>query len=43
MANFFFRSTFRRGRKVVRIGIVLYLALLGVLLASIVQGVRGIY
>lgn len=44
MVEFFFRTgMFRRGRTVARIGILLFVALMAVLLASLVHGVRGIY
>jgi hypothetical protein len=43
MANFFFRTaTFRRSRTIVRVGILLFLLLVTVLVASVVHGVRGI-
>lgn len=43
MANFFFRtSMLRSGRTIVRVGILLFLALVTVLVASLVHGVRGI-
>lgn len=42
MANFFFRTCMlRSGRTIARVGILLFLALMTVLLASLVHGVRG--
>jgi len=44
MANFIFQTrALRRGRMVVRIGILLFVVLMTVLVASLVHGVRGIY
>ncbi len=42
MANFMLQPTFRAGKMVVRLGFLLYVALLTILLASVYHGVSAL-